>query len=179
MLDSSKKSILFNQKVPGNVEKQLKALTVEKKPEKPSNVVERPGFRDMSDDDDDDDDDDHVEVIIDDPIPFGSYKKYRPQDKYDSFISKYSGMLIIIVFFYGSFSVIKNLLFVEASKLTNLQADANKRAVFKRLGEDVSQYSVSSTTAFEDDDQNLFSSKKTKEDAAKLSAEKVSFLLFF
>lgn len=92
MLDSSKKSILFNQKVPGNVEKQLKAMTVEKKPEKPVSVVERPAYRDMSDDDDDDDDDDHVEVIIDDPIPFGAYKKFRPHDKYDSLISKFSGM---------------------------------------------------------------------------------------
>lgn len=94
MLDSSKKSIIFNQKVPGNVEKQLKAMTVEKKVEKPASIVDRAVYRDMSEDDDDDDDDDHVEVIIDDPIPFGAYKKFRPHDKFDSLISKFSGMLV-------------------------------------------------------------------------------------
>ncbi|KAK7601153.1 hypothetical protein V9T40_008594 [Parthenolecanium corni] len=152
MLDSSKKSIIFNQKVPGNVEKQLKAMTVEKKVEKPASIVDRAVYRDMSEDDDDDDDDDHVEVIIDDPIPFGAYKKFRPHDKFDSLISKFS----------------------DTSKATNVPADTIKRAVFKRLGEDVSQYSVSSTTAFEDDDQSLFASKKTKEETAKVGQEKHS-----
>lgn len=64
-------------------------------------------------------------------------------------------------------------LFAEASKISNLLADTNKRAVFKRLGEDVSQYSVSSTTAFEDDDQSLFAAKKTKEENAKVGYEKI------
>ncbi len=64
------------------------------------------------------------------------------------------------------------MLFADFSKAPVVPTDPSKRAVFKRLGDDVSQYSVTSTTAFEDDDHSN-SAKKLKEDTAKLSQEKV------
>lgn len=61
----------------------------------------------------------------------------------------------------------------DYSKSVNLQMDVNKRAVFKRLGDDISQPSVTSTTAFDEDEQNMFAAKKLKDDTAKVSQEKV------
>ncbi len=92
MIDSEKKALLFNQKLAGSVEKQLKTLAIEKKPEKLIPEIENRVSNHMSEDEDDDDDD-HVEVIIDDPIvtPFNGYKKYYMPEKYETY-SKFKGM---------------------------------------------------------------------------------------
>lgn len=143
MIDTSKKTSLA-QKLTG-VEKQLKTTAV-KKDEKLTRRVE--DIFNMSEDDDDDDD--NVEVIINDPIvtPFVGYKRYPTNDT--------------------SFAKFK-----ENSKSANLQTDPSKRTVFKRLGEDISQHSVTSTTAFEDEEQAI-TLKKFKEDAVKTLQDKNS-----
>ncbi|XKL66160.1 hypothetical protein PGB90_009580 [Kerria lacca] len=149
MIDSTKKASFFNQKISSNVEKQLKTVSAEKKPEKLVHGIESDFVYKMSEDDDDDDD--HVEVIINEPIvtPFNNHKKFLIQDKYET-----------VAF--------------PISKAINMPVDVNKRAVFKRLGDDISQPSVSSTTAFDEDEQNAFVTKKFKEDIAKISQEKNS-----
>lgn len=107
---------------------KLKTVSVHKKEEKSAPQLE--DMFNMSEDDDDDDD--NVEVIINDPIvtPFGGYKRYPAPEKYDVPFAK------------------------SNPKLANSQLDS-KRTVFKRLGEDISQHSVTSTTAFEDEDQTV------------------------
>lgn len=60
----------------------------------------------------------------------------------------------------------------ECVKNASIQ-DTGKRTVFKRLGDEISQYSVTSTTPFEDDDQLSLSSRKSREDTTKSIQEKV------
>lgn len=94
VIDSSKKSFIFNQKLTDSVEKQLKTIAMEKKPEVPSRddrVAELPN---VSEDEDDDDDDDNIEVIIDEPTPYNGYRKYHSLEKYEN-SSKYKGTVAI------------------------------------------------------------------------------------
>lgn len=90
MIDTSKKASI-SQKL-SNVEKQLKTAAVNKKEEKIVNRLE--DIFNMSEDDDEDDD--NVEVIINDPIltPFGGYKRYPMQEKYDIPYTKSKGNFI-------------------------------------------------------------------------------------